>query len=117
MKPDQTLLNATANSITYTDSGATIQLTNGKTLTADHLLVTVSVGVLQHDEDLAFHPALPDWKREAIDAMKMATYTKIFLKFDNKWWDNTEVCIAKLSCCPLFWFRDTKRADVDGPLC
>lgn len=91
MKPSQVLLNATANMINYTDSGATVHLANGKTFTADHLLVTVSVGVLQHEEDLAFYPALPAWKHEAIETMKMATYTKIFLKFDKKWWDETEV--------------------------
>lgn len=85
------MLKATVNRVNYTDSGVTLHLANGKTLTADHLLVTVSVGVLQHEEDLAFNPPLPSWKHEAIETMKMATYTKIFLKFDRKWWDDTEV--------------------------
>lgn len=88
-------VNSTVTSINYTASGASVSIaatSNSKAhvLTADHVLVTFSVGVLQHD-DVVFHPPLPDWKVEAVESMKMGTYTKIFLQFDRKWWDGSEV--------------------------
>ena len=90
LQPSQTLLNTVVKSINYTDAGVTVLTTDGYQLTADHALVTFSVGVLQHN-DVVFYPPLPDWKREAILSMRMAIYTKIFLVFDHKWWDGSEV--------------------------
>lgn len=90
LQPNQTLLNTVVKAVNYSDTGVTVLLDNGRVLTADHALVTFSVGVLQHD-DVLFHPPLPSWKLEAIESMKMATYTKIFLVFDHKFWHDTQV--------------------------
>ncbi|TDL27142.1 amine oxidase [Rickenella mellea] len=90
LKPSQVLLNSTVKSVSYSTSGVTVTLTNGKNLTADYALCTFSVGVLQND-DVVFHPSLPDWKQEAIQSMVMATYTKIFLQFPHKFWFDTEM--------------------------
>lgn len=91
----QTLLSSTIKNITYTSSGVAVHLTSGESYTADHALVTFSVGVLQHD-DVKFEPKLPGWKQEAIDSMKMATYTKIFLVFDRKFWSGSEVSLNSI---------------------
>ncbi|KAF8316776.1 amine oxidase [Clavulina sp. PMI_390] len=90
LKPTQTLLNATVANISYSASGVTVYLVDGTQLTADHALVTFSVGVLQHT-DVVFQPPFPAWKWEAIVSMKMATYTKIFLVFPEKFWSSSEM--------------------------
>lgn len=90
LQPNQTLLNTIVKSVNYSDTGVSVLLDNGEVLTAEHALVTFSVGVLQHD-DVLFHPRLPNWKLEAIESMKMATYTKIFLVFERKFWHETQV--------------------------
>ncbi|KAF8316790.1 amine oxidase [Clavulina sp. PMI_390] len=90
LKSNQTLLSSTVKAINYTGSGVAVLLSDGNVLTADQALVTFSVGVLQHD-DVLFHPPLPSWKVEAIESMKMATYTKIFLVFDEKFWHDTQM--------------------------
>jgi polyamine oxidase len=51
----------------------------------------VSVGVLQNS--LQFIPELPFWKKESIFVHEMATYTKIFLKFEHAFWDENEFFI------------------------
>ncbi|KAI0752122.1 amine oxidase [Fomes fomentarius] len=99
LHPDQILLNATVTNVKYIDTrsqaGVLVQLADGRMLEADYALCTFSLGVLQHD-DVAFHPPLPDWKQEAIQSMTMATYTKIFLQFPEKFWFDTEASTLPL---------------------
>lgn len=69
-----------------------VVLEDGSTLSADHVLVTFSLGVLQND-DVIFEPALPKWKTEAIHGMSMGTYTKVYLQFPEKFWFDTEFAL------------------------
>ncbi|KDR74115.1 hypothetical protein GALMADRAFT_269603 [Galerina marginata CBS 339.88] len=92
LKPQQQKLNSTVKTISYSQTGVSVTLTNGETLTGDYALCTFSLGVLQHD-DVAFSPPLPDFKQEGIYTMVMATYTKIFLRFPKKFWFDTEMAI------------------------
>ncbi|KJA15151.1 hypothetical protein HYPSUDRAFT_194639 [Hypholoma sublateritium FD-334 SS-4] len=92
LTPSQIQLNSVVKNITYSKSGVTVTLTNGKTLTGDYALCTFSLGVLQND-DVKFQPELPDFKQEAIQSMVMGTFTKIFLKFPKKFWFDTEMGI------------------------
>ncbi|KIO24752.1 hypothetical protein M407DRAFT_76603 [Tulasnella calospora MUT 4182] len=91
LKRSNVLLSSTVTDIDYSDSGVSVKLKSGEKLKAKYALVTFSVGVLQHPEDVKFKPAFPEWKQEAIDSMKMGTYTKIFLQWDKKFWDNNEM--------------------------
>ena len=70
LKPEQLLLNTTVTTVGYSDSGVYVKLSDGTTLHADYAITTFSLGVLQND-DVAFEPALPDWKVEAIQSMTM----------------------------------------------
>ncbi|KAJ7760480.1 amine oxidase [Mycena metata] len=79
------LLNATTTAVT-------IALVNGTKLSADYAITTFSLGVLQND-DVVFEPKLPSWKQEAIQSMSMATYTKIFLQFEEKFWFDTQFAL------------------------
>ncbi|KAG0694709.1 hypothetical protein DFH29DRAFT_1033165 [Suillus ampliporus] len=92
LQPHQVSLNSVVSSIEYGEDGATVTLANGTTLISDYVLCTFSVGVLQYG-DVAFKPDLPEWKVEAIQSMVMATYTKIFLQFEDKFWFDTEMAI------------------------
>ncbi|KAI6135382.1 amine oxidase [Pisolithus thermaeus] len=90
LNTSQVLFNQTVKTIQYSQSGVTVQTESGYTLSADHALVTFSVGVLQ-GTDVSFEPALPDWKRVAISNIEMPVYTKIFLQFEKKFWFDTEI--------------------------
>ncbi|KAG1727755.1 uncharacterized protein EDB91DRAFT_1228660 [Suillus paluster] len=92
IQPQQVSLNSVVASIEYSEDGATVTLTDGTTLTSDYVLCTFSLGVLQYG-DVAFKPALPSWKMEAIQSMVMGTYTKIFLQFEEKFWFDTEMAV------------------------
>ncbi|KAH7921135.1 amine oxidase [Leucogyrophana mollusca] len=92
LEPQQLLLNHTVNKIAYSDTGVTVTTTDGTSLTADYVLCTFSVGVLQYG-DVLFEPTLPSWKVEAIQSTVMATYTKIFFQFPENFWFDTEMAL------------------------
>lgn len=70
LKPNQLMLNSIVKNITYSSSGVEVTLKTGEKLSADYVLSTLSLGVLQND-DVQFHPTLPDWKLEAIHGMTL----------------------------------------------
>ena len=70
LQPQQLLLNHTVAKIEYDSDGVTVTITNGTVLTADYVLCTFSVGVLQND-DVVFVPELPSWKVEALSTIDM----------------------------------------------
>jgi len=80
--------------IDYSSSTGTVKVTcdtkdGHKTFTADHVIVTVPMSVLQKKTDfsITFKPELSDDKKEAIkDGFAMANGFKIWLEFDKKWW-------------------------------
>ncbi|KAL1754515.1 hypothetical protein FB107DRAFT_215570 [Schizophyllum commune] len=108
--PEHIVYNATVNSVDwahasvhssnhYSDrsnhpSPVTVTLANGTTLTADYVICTFSLGVLQNDE-VEWVPRLPAWKREAIAAFTMATYAKVFVHFagEDRFWFDTEMAL------------------------
>lgn len=78
------LLNHEVTQVDY--SGASVDvLTNHGSFQANHVLVTVPIGVLQAGR-IAFNPTLPRSKREAIRKLRMGVFNKIFLKFDSVFW-------------------------------
>ncbi|KAJ8960628.1 hypothetical protein NQ318_013920 [Aromia moschata] len=56
---------------------------NGKRFLGDHVICTLPLGVLKHCAGSAFQPALPDYKREAIDRLLFGTVDKILLEYDR----------------------------------
>jgi polyamine oxidase len=66
-----------------------VTTSDGEVYTADFGLCTFSTGVLGSDM-VTFNPPLPDWKQESILKMPMSVYTKIYLKFPRKFWDDKE---------------------------
>lgn len=91
---NQILFNTTVSNIAWNENGVSVTATNldgtEYIIQAEYVIITFSVGVLQHDAATLFTPELPDWKTESIQAFSMATYTKIFLSFPEKFWNDSQ---------------------------
>lgn len=88
---DKILLNREVNSIIWDDqsssqSEVTVKCTDGSSYTADHVIITVSVGVLKENYKKWFTPELPPYKINSIEHVTLGTVNKILLKFPEKWW-------------------------------
>ncbi|UPK89086.1 hypothetical protein LCI18_000021 [Fusarium solani-melongenae] len=77
-------LNTTVKQIHYNTKGVKVDTEDG-CVEAEYAICTFSIGVLQHN-DVDFKPALPYWKRQAIEQFQMGTYTKIFMQFNETFW-------------------------------
>ena len=94
LQPQQILFNTTVSNINYGDNSVNVTASNSDgtqyTIEAEYVIITFSVGVLQSDAETLFTPSLPDWKTESIQAFSMSTYTKIFLSFPYKFWNDSQ---------------------------
>jgi polyamine oxidase len=88
LQPNDTrlLLNTIVTNVSYSDTGVTVTNDDGSCIEADYAICTFSLGVLQNDA-VTFEPELPEWKDVAIANFQMGTYTKIFLQFNETFWD------------------------------
>ncbi|MFD8375817.1 FAD-dependent oxidoreductase [Streptomyces sp. NPDC059688] len=66
--------------------GVTVTLRGGRTVRADRAVITVPIGVLKA-ATIAFEPALPDAKQEAIKALGAGLLDKLWLDFAEPFWD------------------------------
>lgn len=69
------------------DKAVKLHFSDGSTLSADHVIVTVSLGVLKHgiEEDRSmFDPPLPDSKIRAISKLGFGVVDKVFLQKRNE---------------------------------
>ena len=82
------LLSSVVNRIAYDDRGVSLRLGTGESLSADRVIVTVPLGVLQ-SAAIEFSPALPFAHRGAIAALGMGVVDKVWLRFDEPFWDTT----------------------------
>ncbi|KAH8370152.1 hypothetical protein KR093_002405 [Drosophila rubida] len=57
---------------------------NGELLQADHVICTVSLGVLKEQHEKLFVPALPEAKVRAINALKLGTVNKFLLEYGSE---------------------------------
>lgn len=106
---DKILLNKAVTKIKYHDDGVLVTTSDGQEFAADYGLCTFSNGVLSSDM-VNFDPPLPSWKRDAISKIRMAYYTKIFLKFPYKFWDDSQyILLATKWPQPFHVFQDLKR--------
>lgn len=73
------------NAIDYTHAGVTVTTNRGR-YTADKVVVTVPLGVLKKSA-ITFTPPLPSSHSRAIEAIGMGVLNKLYLKFDEPFWD------------------------------
>lgn len=86
----EVLYSSVVTRIGYTETSVSLRLGTGESLTVDRAIVTVPLGVLQGDV-IEFVPALPFAHRGAIAALGMGTLDKIWLRFDEPFWDTEAV--------------------------
>lgn len=79
-------LNWAVADISYDDAGVTVTSVDGQSLSAEHAIVTLPVGVL-HAGSVSFSPPLPPEKMEALDALQSGLLDKLWLAFDEVFWD------------------------------
>jgi len=78
-------LNTRITAVDY--SGNKVIVTaNNQTFEADHLIVTVPLGVLKNNT-ISFTPALPSEKSQAIGRMQIGNVNKFLLVWNNAFWD------------------------------
>ncbi|KAK1413292.1 hypothetical protein QVD17_35064 [Tagetes erecta] len=78
-------LNSVVREVHHSRDGVIVKTEEGCAYEASYAILSVSIGVLQ-SHMISFDPELPRWKTEAIDKCDVMVYTKIFLKFPNKFW-------------------------------
>jgi len=66
--------------------GVLLQLAGSETISADRLVVTLPLGVLKSGT-VDFSPALPSGHRAAISRMGMGLLDKLWLRFDEPFWN------------------------------
>ena len=72
---------------TNDDNVVKVHCDNCRVFEADYVIVTVSLGVLKQHHKTLFSPQLPEEKVSAVDSMAFGSISKIFLGFDEAFWD------------------------------
>ncbi|EDX10891.1 spermine oxidase [Drosophila simulans] len=66
------------------DGELTLRCWNGQFVSADHVICTVSLGVLKEKHQKLFVPALPASKIRSIEGLKLGTVNKFYLEFEEQ---------------------------------
>lgn len=84
-----TKFNKTVQKIAYNqpDGIIKVECEDGSTFSADHLICTVSLGVLKKRQLEMFEPLLPLTKFIKIDRTTFGTLAKIYLEFEKPFWN------------------------------
>ncbi|MCJ8730589.1 hypothetical protein PDJAM_G00186070 [Pangasius djambal] len=65
----------------------TVECINGETFEADHVIVTIPLGYMKKHHDTLLNPPLPQHKLHSIQRLGFGTNNKIFLEFEQPFWD------------------------------
>ena len=83
---DKILLNTIVSKIDYSQSEIIITASNNRLFNADKVIITVPIPILKSG-DIQFIPALQNEKTNAFSKIGMDAGMKVFLKFNNKFFD------------------------------
>jgi len=86
-------LNTLVKEIQRTKKGVILGFEKIDNQSFDAVLVTVPLGVLKRG-DIKFDPALPENKQQAIERLGMGTLDKVYLLFEQPFWDLSASWIA-----------------------
>lgn len=80
-------LNKRVKNVRWANAAKTVvECEDGHCYEADHVICTVSVGVLNAHHSTLFSPELPIPKRNAIEGLKLGTVNKIYIEFEQAFW-------------------------------
>jgi monoamine oxidase len=82
-------LNKVVIKVEDTGNGVKIYTKDNQVYEANEVIVTVPLGVLQKGS-ITFSPELPEYKKTAINSLKMGNLHKTFLTFESKFWDDVD---------------------------
>lgn len=85
-----------------------VECEDGELIPADHVIVTVSLGVLQRQHDSLFRPGLPADKAAAIARLGFGATDKIFLEFAEPFWG------PECNSLQFVWEDEADAAEADG---
>ncbi len=94
-------VNTAVSRIAYGDDGVRVTTDRGD-FSADYAIVTVPLGVLKAGA-IAFAPALPERKQEAIRNMAMGVLNKVALAFPRAFWPTEDDFINYIGATPGEW--------------
>lgn len=83
---DKILLNTIVSKIDYSQSEIIITASNNRLFNADKVIITVPIPILKSG-DIQFIPSLQNEKTNAFSKIGMDAGMKVFLKFNNKFFD------------------------------
>ena len=91
-------------------NSVTVHSSSGIQTHCDAVIVTVPLGVLKQ-RTIKFSPELPQWKNEAIDRLGFGKLDKVFLQFNEVFWDDSVDFFGAArgmteetrGCCFMFW--------------
>ncbi|XP_072050883.1 uncharacterized protein [Amphiura filiformis] len=86
---EQFRLNQRVTVVNQTEGYVRAVTEDGIEYTGNYAIVTSTVGVIQNG-GITFDPPLPPWKSEEFCRYQMGTIDPIFLRFEIKFWDDTE---------------------------
>jgi monoamine oxidase len=120
-------LSAAARRISWRRGGVTIEAAGAggrsQTFRARAAILTLPVGVLRHRDDetaIAFEPALPAMKREALEKIEMGHVVKVALWFRTPFWERVHGGRYRLGAffhvegkpIPAYWTQLPQRSEL-----
>lgn len=93
-----------------TDAPIRVETSDGSIYNADHVICTVSLGVLQHSHQSLFQPLLPYWKINSIDGRKLGIVDKLFAEYDAPFWPDEWAGFG------LLWLPEQLKEIRDDPI-
>jgi monoamine oxidase len=88
-------LNQIVEQISYGDDGVTV-VTQQAEFEADRVIITLPLGVLKQGT-VTFSPRLPGWKQAAINNLRMGLLNKVYLRFDEVFWETETDLLGYIS--------------------
>ncbi len=85
------LLNTVVNNVDLSnDNCVCVETDTNNQYCGKYAISTVSIGVLQANDQPTFTPALPIWKQDVIEQFGMARYIHIMMEFNEVFWNDSQ---------------------------
>lgn len=91
--PYEVRLSSAVTRVSVDENGATIEIGQAERQVYDAVIVTLPLGVLKRNS-VVFDPPLPERKMRSIEKLGMGTLDKVYLLFDEPFWDRDRTWIA-----------------------
>lgn len=89
----------------------TVICEDGSAVCASHVIVTCSIGFLKANHQNMFKPSLPSSLTSVIEALGFGVVDKIFLFYDEPWWDSKQQAFQIVRTVPDKTDSESKEPD------